>query len=107
MIGTGSYTQEPGSNPLARRDCAVGQPWMPDWDEIPAGQVAFYLVSGNAAGLKGSLGTNSAGDERPNANPLPLTIPAQRGAATSAPATPRPRPRTRMLSDSATSSSIV
>ena len=35
------------------------------------GSVAFNLVTGMAAGIESSLGTNSAGVPRANANPCP------------------------------------
>lgn len=51
LRSTGQYTQVPGSNPL------VPNP----------GEVAFNLVTGVAAGVESSLGTNSAGAPRANA----------------------------------------
>jgi len=43
-------------------------------DGVPApavGSVSFALVTAVTAGVEGSLGTNSAGVTRPNANPCP------------------------------------
>ena len=71
LRSTGVYTQAPGSNPLARRDCGLAssersEPGAPDPTHC-----AFYLVSGVVGGVEGSLGQNSAGAERANGNPCP------------------------------------
>ena len=71
LRSTGIYTQLPGSNPLAMRWCALPQPGLSDPARPQAGRSAFYLVSGTAGGVEGSLGTTSAGLPRPNANPCP------------------------------------
>jgi N-acetylneuraminic acid mutarotase len=68
---TGQYTQVPGSNPLAARDCGVSASSVPDMKVPALGDVAFGLVSGVSAGVESSLGTNSAGVPRANANPCP------------------------------------
>jgi hypothetical protein len=71
LRATGQYTQLPGSNPLAGRDCGLGDPWVFD-DAIPGpGEVEFNLVTGVAGGVESSLGTNSAGGQRVSANPCP------------------------------------
>ena len=67
----GQYTQVPGSNPLATRDCGVSDPYVFDADIPAPGEVAFNLVTGMAGGVESSLGTNSAGVPRANANPCP------------------------------------
>jgi hypothetical protein len=36
-----------------------------------AGEVAFFLVTGMLNAVESGLGTNSAGEERPNTNPCP------------------------------------
>ena len=64
----GLYTQAPFSNPVARRYCGLytnsaypdGSPGL--------GEAVFYLVNGNQNRVEGSLGTDSNGRERPNAN---------------------------------------
>lgn len=72
LLDLGEYTQPVGSNPLAWRIC--------DWSvtavqvlDVPApGEAAFYLVAGiSDEGIAGDLGTNSAGEERPNGAPCP------------------------------------
>jgi hypothetical protein len=68
---TGQYTQAPSSNPLAARDCGLTDPYVFDVTEPAPGEVAFNLVTGMAGGVESSLGTNSAGVPRPNANPCP------------------------------------
>jgi len=71
LRASGTYTQVPGSNPLAWKNCALADPafWDPD---IPApGTGAFYLVSGRLGGVEGSLGTDSAGAERPRTHTCP------------------------------------
>jgi hypothetical protein len=64
----GVYTQAPGSNPLAARICNVGTSTY-DGGVVTPGQAAFYLVTGVRHGAEGTLGEDSAGVERPNANP--------------------------------------
>jgi N-acetylneuraminic acid mutarotase len=68
---TGQYTQSPGSNPLAGRDCGLADPWVYD-DVVPGpGEVEFSLVTGVVGGVESGLGTNRAGVPRANANPCP------------------------------------
>jgi hypothetical protein len=66
------YTQEPGSNDLARRTCNVpeAEPWM-DVDQPGAGRVAYLLATGLLNGEESTLGQDSAGNLRPNAHPCP------------------------------------
>jgi hypothetical protein len=67
----GLYTQAPGSDPLAGRLCGLAStsvtvPLVPG-----VGQVAFWLVTGVSAQGESSLGTDSQGLQRLNANPCP------------------------------------
>ncbi len=65
------YTQLPGSNPLASRECALSDPWFQDLAIPPRGEAAFYLTTGVRGSAESDLGTDSAGQPRPNANPCP------------------------------------
>jgi hypothetical protein len=65
------YTQAPGSNALAQRQCGLTSPFHEDLDVVPSGKVAFYLITGNSGGGEGDLGTDSSGAPRPNDNPCP------------------------------------
>ncbi len=67
---TGVYTQMPGSNPIAARNCTVASSFEDTWFPDP-GMAAFYLVAWNIAGSEGDLGTDGDGVPRPNANPCP------------------------------------
>ena len=71
LRATGQYTQSPGSNPLAGRDCRLRDPFVPDSLVPDPGEVAFNLVTGVTGSVESGLGTNSAGVARPNANPCP------------------------------------
>jgi hypothetical protein len=71
LRSSGSYTQVPGSNPLAQKSCGVVDPYVSDLEAVPAGAVKFSLVTGVTGGLEGNLGTNSAGVPRANTNPCP------------------------------------
>ena len=71
LRATGTYTQVPGSNAVANRSCGVVDLFVDDANPVPAGTVRFSLVTGVAGGIESSLGTNSAGGARPNANPCP------------------------------------
>lgn len=71
LKSTGVYTQSPGSNSLASRQCGLpgvsaANPVLPN-----PGGVEYSLVTGMTGGIEGSLGTDSAGAPRPNANPCP------------------------------------
>jgi hypothetical protein len=68
---TGIYTQAPGSNPVAARDCALADPWVLDLDPLSPGQVTFHLVTGVSGGVESDLGSDGAGTPRPNTNPCP------------------------------------
>ena len=67
---TGVYTQAPGSNPLANRQC--GQETVRAWHPgiPPSGKVSFSLVTAVTNYGEGSLGSGTAG-ERSNTNPCP------------------------------------
>jgi hypothetical protein len=69
---TGEYTQQPGSNAFADQDCGMANTEAIDFagDPLPR-EMAFYLVSGNAAGLEDGLGEDSAGTPRSNDHPCP------------------------------------
>lgn len=71
LRATGTYTQAPGSNALAKRECGVTNPWVDDVAPPPAGKLKFALVTGRAGGVESGLGTNSAGVPRANSNPCP------------------------------------
>ena len=71
LRSSGQYTQAPGSNPLAARDCGLVDPYafdpaLPDPDEV-----AFSLVTGMAGGVESGLGTNGVGVTRANTDPCP------------------------------------
>jgi len=66
---TNVYTQAPGSNPLALKQCGVTDPWYTDPINQVAGKSAFYLVTGVSGGVEGGLGTDSEGVSRLNTNP--------------------------------------
>jgi len=68
---SGLYTQAPGSNPLAARDCGLSDPYVLDPVVPSPGEVTFTLVTGVAGGVESSLGTDSAGVPRANASPCP------------------------------------
>ncbi len=65
------YTQAPGSNPLAVRECGVLDAFVADPVAPDPGQVKFSLVTGVQNGTEWSLGTDSGGISRPNTNPCP------------------------------------
>lgn len=72
LRATGVYTQVPGSNPLAGRQCHLAAPsFTPDGVVPSAGGCRFALVTGVSGGFEGDLGQNSAGAMRPNSNPCP------------------------------------
>jgi hypothetical protein len=71
LSGSGLYTQDPNLVPLASRDCGMLDAYTFDVTDPPVGQGLFFLVTGVHLGVEGSLGTNSAGVQRPNANPCP------------------------------------
>jgi hypothetical protein len=71
LRSTGVYTQAPGSNPLASRQCALTTRTASDTAAPGPGAVSFSLVSGVYGGVEGSLGSDSQGYERTNLNPCP------------------------------------
>jgi hypothetical protein len=73
LKATGIYTQDPATVPLAAQGCGFGfgDSSAEDYVMPPLGQGVFYLLTGTHNGVEGSLGTNSAGVPRPNANPCP------------------------------------
>jgi hypothetical protein len=71
LASDGLYTQEPGSNPLAARDCGLPGTFVTDAVDPDPGATAFYLVTGVADGIEGGLGQDSAGEPRPNDHPCP------------------------------------
>jgi len=70
LLTQGSYTQQPGSNPLANRQCGLTSPSGSAGSPGP-GEVAFYLVTGVVGGLESDLGVTSDGLPRPNDHPCP------------------------------------
>ena len=69
---SGVYTQEPGSNDLAGRDCGLSAPWSADPRTPETGRCAFFLISGvDGGGGEGGLGEDGDGLPRPNDNPCP------------------------------------
>jgi hypothetical protein len=70
MRSTGVYTQVPGSNPLASRQCGLTANVAGDGTAPVEGEVSFSLVTGVTSGVEGSLGSSSSG-VRPNADPCP------------------------------------
>jgi hypothetical protein len=70
LRATGVYTQVPGSNPLATRQCGALTTVADDLAIPASGKVSFSLVTGVTGGVEGALGSSSSG-VRPNANPCP------------------------------------
>jgi len=71
LRATGTYTQVPGVNGCARRDCGLTAASISDTYAPPAGEACIYLVTGLAAGIESGLGVNSEGVARPNSNRCP------------------------------------
>jgi glucose/arabinose dehydrogenase len=71
LRSSGVYTQLPGSNPLAGRQCNLLSTQTTDPIVPSPGSVAFLLVTGLSGAGESSLGTDSSGATRPNANPCP------------------------------------
>jgi len=69
LRATGQYTQDPESTPGAAQMCVLLGSRVLNEFVPPPGGVAFYLVTGKAAGLESSLGISSAGAERENSWP--------------------------------------
>lgn len=69
LLGGGPYTQEVGSNPLVLRHCGLTALSVADGPDPRPAEAAFYLVTGMSGGVESTLGTDSEGRSRPNANP--------------------------------------
>ena len=69
LRSSGLYTQNPATTPGALRNCSVTTSSVIDGPAPGLGQIFFYIVSGNHNGVEGSLGTDSSGAQRFNANP--------------------------------------
>lgn len=71
LRATGTYTQAPGSNPLASRHCQEAVNSFEDFTTPDEGKLMFSLVTARDGGTESSLGKDSHGNERPNTNPCP------------------------------------
>jgi hypothetical protein len=71
LRSSGLYTQDPNAVPLAGRECELVDPFTYDFSGPTPGKGVFFLVTGVHFGMEGSLGKNSSGIERVNANPCP------------------------------------
>ena len=71
LRGSGEYTQDPLTVSSAEQFCGLADSVQSDPLELAAGEAVFYLVTGVAGGVEGSLGSSSAGVERPNQAPCP------------------------------------
>jgi hypothetical protein len=70
LRSTGAYTQVPGSNPLAARQCGLHGTTATN-SAVPAtGQTQFLLVTSGRGHSESSLGDSSRAN-RPNTNPCP------------------------------------
>ena len=67
LASTGVYTPDSSSC----LGSALDVPQFTDTDMPPLGDGYSYLVSAESAGIEGSLGDDSAGNERPNDTPCP------------------------------------
>jgi hypothetical protein len=70
LKATGVYTQTPGSNPLADRQCGLTSTVAEDASTPTEGEASFSLVTGVNGGVEGSLGSSSFAT-RSNTNPCP------------------------------------
>jgi len=70
LRAAGVYSQIPGSNALAARQCGVTATTTPELGLPAPGKVSFSLVAGVTNGVEGSLGSSTSGP-RSNANPCP------------------------------------
>jgi hypothetical protein len=68
---SGSYTQAPGSNPLAGRFCSLTAAQLDDTSSPVSRATSFYLVTGRSGSVDGGLGTDSSGRLRPITNSCP------------------------------------
>jgi thrombospondin type 3 repeat protein len=71
LRSTGEYTQDPALVPLAGRNCGIVGSSLTGVPGLGVGQTMFFLVTGLAGGVEGSLGTTSGGTQRPNTHPCP------------------------------------
>jgi hypothetical protein len=71
LRSSGFYTQAPGSNPVAARQCGVAEMGIDDTGEVLQGLTRFTLVTGVTNGLEGGLGEDGQGSPRVNLNPCP------------------------------------
>jgi hypothetical protein len=69
LRATGVFTQASSSSPLVERHCGVVPTHLDDTTVPAPGGVKFFLVTGTTCGVETSLGTTSAGGNRPNSNP--------------------------------------
>ncbi len=70
LRSTGVYTQAPGSNALATRQCGLAGTTGDDLNDPAPGEASYSLVTGVTSGVEGSLGSSSNGP-RVNTNPCP------------------------------------
>jgi len=68
---SGTYTQAPGSNPLAAASCGLASATLDDAAAPPPGAAAFYLVGGRPGPSSTELGDDSAGNVRANTRSCP------------------------------------
>ena len=71
LTASGFYTQLPGSNDLAGRNCGLLDPLWQGVGTPDPGETAFFLATGVNAQGESDLGTDSAGETRPNDTPCP------------------------------------
>ncbi len=71
FLATGEYTQDPAVVAEAARWCLLAGMSRADPFEPLPDRLAFYLVTGVAAAMEGSLGMGRGEVERVNANPCP------------------------------------
>ncbi len=71
LKSTGLYTQLPGSNNLAFRECGLFDPLFDDPDPSGPWYAAYYLTTGIDGGVESGLGQDWQGNDRLNQNPCP------------------------------------
>jgi hypothetical protein len=69
LRSTGVITQDPATVPLAARACGMADAHALENVALAPGQGVFFMVTGNGPAGESSLGTDSNGVPRPNANP--------------------------------------
>jgi hypothetical protein len=57
------YTQVPGSNDLAWRECLLTDSWFEDFGAPDQGKVAYFLVTGVVGAVESDLGQADRQDE--------------------------------------------